>query len=248
MQTGYSKDFAGSVEVFGEFVGADYDTEVCDELAVLHAAKLLPGERELFATKWWDYRALHPTKATALFAHEYRLGFKRAARVYVDIASVDLAHGFKGESIFARPQREITGMWNARMMADRWCVPYRFWINTAIDYTADNGWKRFPRPMHLHSEEIVKVVCEAWLEELSGRLIEPKHPRYHAINYAGLPDQDAFQNWLCGQIAKRSQPQYSLAQYLYRTPMLTERAVAERFPPHIIALAREDARYKFNHT
>jgi hypothetical protein len=74
------------------FYGKDLSVDVCDTLAISKiSSKLLLNELDLFETKWIDYRHLHPTIATYLYAEHYVAGYRRAFSRYFDQARGEVA-------------------------------------------------------------------------------------------------------------------------------------------------------------
>lgn len=150
--------------------------------------KLLVCEPDLYQTKWWDYRLLHPAQATYLFADAYT----EAARAYAQ-RNIDLEYGkvfkpYPGRDLFSKPQlmlrkdgtprkekgkdkytkapakTTIAGMWKARQMSDRHGIPYRFYCDAAIEYTEKGIWHRLPGPQQLYSTKVSEAQAD-WREE-----------------------------------------------------------------------------------
>lgn len=212
-----------------EFFGADLSRERCEALAIEKIdRRLLKEERALKDMRWFDYRWLHPVKATYLFAHHYSNAYRLMSERRFDAERAPYVKGFKGKDIFTVKSPTYLGFWRARQMADRHCIPYDFYTRTAMMWAIETAkWPNAPRPHQLYSGELAEKVVATWDEEMRRAIRLPASPFYRVENYAGHPIQDSFQEWLAAQIKTRANPERALMTYLYYVPML-RLAVAEK--------------------
>jgi hypothetical protein len=186
-------------------------------------------EREsyLFTTKWFDYRHLHPVKATYLFAHRYEECVRAFYSETKDRASADKARAFDTPNVFAN--REIAAVWIARQAMDAIGCRYEFGIRFALKRFNDRGWRMFPRPNQLYSTEFLLDLRDAWQRQCDAVLELPKHPRFNVAAYEGHPDQDAWQAWAVRQI-KRRQHQDRVLSRLFQEELLPVGLASRSFP------------------
>lgn len=210
-----------------EFVGSDRSHEDFEALAAtMIDQKLLKEESALFSTKWWDYRFMHPTKATYLFAHFYKQAIKRALRKRCDVYKAANYKGLKSEELFENAKTTITGMWKARQMADKHGVPYWFWCWKAMEYGEQRDWQWLPKPTQLYSlkphakarpgsPSIVEFILSAWVDRLLERLELSDSEVYKVKNYFRHSYQRQYQKWVFERlIMKRLRPE-TVAHVVY---------------------------------
>ena len=136
------------------FIGCDFPQHELDAATVcLVDSKHLRTEAELFNSKWWDYRLIHPLTATYMFAHEYKKAIKAGLRVRSDLYKAANYKGLKHEDFLQTSKSTITGMWKARQRADKEGVPYDFWCRSAMKFAEQRQWKYLPKPTQLYSDK-----------------------------------------------------------------------------------------------
>lgn len=223
-------------EWFGYFYGHDLGMLHAELLAIQHIPNdLLQKEAGLYRTKWFDYRRMHPTKATYLFAHEFNRAYQ-GFMVATHDQSGRYMRAFKQMDILEA--RERLSVWRLRQLADSLGMRYDFFLNKAFRWHSHDGWflkkldkggRAAPRPAHIGANpELITDVMMAWEEECAARIQFPKDTRYKVENFFGHVDQLDWETYLVGQIKTRRHPQYALhaALYVERT-LRIERAVQE---------------------
>ena len=166
-----------------------FESEEYDALAAASInITLCKKEPELYTSKWWDYRLLHPTQATYLFADAYLEASRKYAQRNIDLEYGKVFKPYPGKDLFAKPQlvytektkkvkqtkgkdtytpapskQTIAGIWKARQMADKLGIPYRFYCDSAIAYTEKGLWHRLPSPSHLYATKV--SAAQEWREE-----------------------------------------------------------------------------------
>lgn len=210
------------------FPGSDWTQEQCDALAVQFVSlNLLQDEAELFTTKFWDYRFLHPVQATQLFAHEYARAKKHAVERRTDIWVGRNMKGIKADCIFELPQRTITGLWKGRQMADRLGIPYDFYCAYAMLFADVARWENLPAatqlygvsvPVHLRQTDfavsMVTYIGRAWISRCETSNGYATHPAYLAENFVGGQEQVAYLNTMTDRIKHSSHPAAVLASIM----------------------------------
>ena len=242
-----------------DFDGKDLDLDACE--ALLHTRwppKEMRAEAALFQSKFWDYRHLHPVHATYLFAHIFTVETRAIIRAHIDntpprtlpsghvldwypLGSGDVFEPAGGK--LQSWQRKVKALIRARQFADRYGMPYSFFIRHALRhyyfgryYLFDDERRTLPGPDMLNGEDCRIAVAEAWIEELGTRIHHATHPRYLVENDCGHHDVKAHQQALCDQIAKRSDPSYALKRFI-GNGLLSPAVAAERFGTEHIAKA-----------
>lgn len=207
--------------LFGEFEGAYIRPEEGDHLALrVIPPALLEGEADLFGSKWFDYRRLHPTQATFLFMHLYRKAYRRVMARREDYRQVELLRGMKVGNPFDPSRKETPAFWKARRLADVAGIPYENFCYLALDYGERSCWEHLPRPGQFEKPELFEAIVAGWQAESGAFIHVPVDPIYLAKHWVGSAIQVSFHDWLMTQISMRAQPEYALQTYLVATPML----------------------------
>lgn len=202
------------------FPGIEWQPDQCDELAIRFIpVQLLKEEAELFQTKHWDYRFLHPVQATQLFAHCFAQARKHAVERRTDIWVGRNMKGIKADNIFELDQRSITGFWKGRQMADRLGIPYDFYCEHVMLFADVARWDNLPTPIqtysttvpkHLQSTDfavsMVTFIGRCWMERCEHSRNYATHEAYLADNYQEGPHQVAYLNSISDAIAHSAFP------------------------------------------
>lgn len=219
-----------------QYFGSDLTIEQCEEIALL---KVRPeyrmDESDLFLTKWFDYRHLHPVKATYLFTHEYR---SRVREMYAKTRDVKKALTVKPiaqDDVFESVV--WASMWRARQAYDRLGVRYGFGLAFTFNRCNDRGWGYFPRPNQLYGEELILDLRDAWKKHCRVILERVQHPRFTTDYYCGHPDQDHYQAWITDQCKVRAMPHMTLATLL-RDKLVLEDVAVTRLGAEVVRKAK----------
>lgn len=226
----------------------------------------LETARSLFATKWWDYRFIHPGYGFFLFADIYAKEVENwRSRFGVNpYATVPQANGpiFREETgrkrklarttvkptepeekrLILAPPAQRTAMWRAMSIADAHGIPYDRFVALGMAHAFDSQWGRLPLPHHLYSTTMVQGILARWEAEQADLIRLPTDPLFSAPAYQGHPWQTAQQRWLMDLIAARPNPVIPLAQYLARERRLVPSLAVQRFGVSVVRDAIERAR------
>lgn len=235
-----------------EYQGHDLDPDSCE--AILHTRwpeKELRLEPELFQTKAFDLRHLHPVAATLLFAHIFTEETRTFIRAHIDdtpprtlpsgrvldwypLGQGNLFDPPSDERKLKAWKRKINALVRARQFADRFGIPYRFLIRRALrhwyfgrNYIFEEH-RTLPGPDMLNGDECRAAIAEAWLEELQARIQYATHPRYLVQNGDGHHDVREHQEFLCDQIAKKINPVPALSKFM-GMGLLSQEVARQRF-------------------
>lgn len=247
-------------EHLGAYLGDDQPDDWLDaQLAYAIAKGDLEDARSLFATKWWDYRYVHPGKCYFLFADLYGKAIEKWRTMF------GYGHGWQltavGHPIYRteydrkgnvqinphkvmRPKATRTGLWRAMCFADHHGVPYDRYITLCFEFCFEHQWTRMPQPAALYGNQMTEWVLERWHKERSDLLRLPTDPRFMADGYTGQPWQNDFQVELLGLIQKRPVPRIPLEHYLTRERYLVPVLAAHHFGVETVRAAVLNARAK----
>jgi hypothetical protein len=228
---------ADGSDLFGSFYGHDFSSEECDRRGLLYIdSKLFRGEPELINKRWFDYRFMHPIKATYLFAFYYRNAYRKFFKQTADIREAKQKGGFRGIDCLTQNKQTAHGFLRARQHADRLGIPYDFYVFEAMRLAISKLWQKPPRPAHLYSDEFSTAIQIAWDEELSVCVRLPIHGFYRTPGAHIFKAQ--FKQWLAGQILARSAPEFMLAYAVERDRMLSWFEAEAIFDPGLVARAK----------
>lgn len=227
------------VELFGEFQGAELTVEECEIKAIQHIErKIYQGhEAKLFSTKWFDYRHLHPTKATYLYAAAYMQAYSSEMQVRFDVVRGKYMLPLKGakDDIFNAKSRDYTALWKGRQAADSLGIPYDFYCRAVMRWAEESGWRYLPRSAQMYSTKVKDMMHDAWLEECKIRTILPSSEFYRADRFEGHPDQIAFRMHLKNTVLSREHPELLLNRLIERDRALDQLSAIEMFGKDLVA-------------
>lgn len=231
--------------------GSEWTNVECDALALRFIPiKLLAEEAELNSTKFWDYRFMHPTQATQLYAQYYSAALKRAVSRRTDLWMGLNMKGLKKACIFELDARSITGFWKGRQMADRIGCPYDFYCEHAMQFADKARMTFLPSssqmytrtvPEHLKGlPSLVEYVVERWVARTSHSTFYATHEAYLADNFQEGPEQIDYLNFLFTKIKGSSMPEGVLATIMDKG-QITRQQVMFAFPQSGESLLRRAA-------
>lgn len=216
------------------------------------SSRLLSKESELSGKCWFDYRFMHPTQRTYLFAHYYDEAYRHMLRLHVDY---EQAEGPNPRSYFpkndplgktqAQLSREkktgvkvsfknTTSIWKARQTADDLCVPYDVFCMSGVKAAVGRIWKRMPSPAQLYSDNILNAIIERWAEIASCKIYAARSDFFELKSWTNHPSQLEHASWLVSQISCRVNPELSLAQYGFVRKMIPSQMLKASFSEDVI--------------
>lgn len=222
--------------ILEEFYGKDLDRKTCVKLAIAKIPrKLLECERDLATKKWADYRHLHPTIATYLFAEHYVIEYRRMYRRIFDVKTGMYRKGFTGKDIFVKDEKtgkggsQCVAFWKGRQAADSLAMPYNLYIHFAMAELIEKSvWKRIPNPKQLYSDKVFVAVGNRWISHLSNITVEPATNLFVLDkNYRRVMED--VQIFLCQVLKMRAKPRYGLAHYMFEREIITEEIALKFF-------------------
>lgn len=244
--------------MLNSYVGSDLDDLECEYIALERISlSVLKEERELYKTAWFDYRSLHPTKRTYLFAHYYEEAFRHMIRLHLDYEQVegDSPRSYlprkdplgKPESLKKKEAktgkassfRNTTCVWKARQRADLLGIPYDAFCMSGMKAAIGRIWQRIPTPAQLYSDSILEQVIDRWEVLLSERVYAASSDFYTLPKWCGHPSQQEHSGWLCRQISSRSRPEFALMEYGFKRPMIHPQDMRSHFSPSVISEAKK---------
>jgi len=219
------------------YFGQDLNHLDCEMLAVARIRpELRAREAELLKTKWFDYRRLHPVKATYLYAARYQEVVQMMYARTKDLEESKEVRAFTPEDVFQCT--ELVGFWRARQELDSVGVRYEFALRFAMNRFQDRGWRFFPRPNQMLGEEFVLDVRDAWKAECKIRLQLAQEPWLKAENFNGARDQMEYQRWLVDQVKTRTTGPHLSVATLLKEGALIPRFAENHFGPDTMKRAR----------
>ena len=222
------------------FFGDVYSQDKLEVLTVAHfGPKLTQPEAELMRLKWFDYRRMHPLKATYYFAHCYSKAYGEFLALAVD-RNMRYARGIKEVDFIE--SREAKSIWKLRQAIDRSGMSYPFFLRFAMNWCFKSLWKRPPRPSQLlHNEELWADAIQAYQESLASSMRFAQDPWYRASMFENHSFQIDYQEFIIAQIKSRKHPYLALNAALYLEDALRFEAAVSEFTETEIKRAIEFA-------
>lgn len=197
-------------------------------------SKLLAEECSLYASKWWDYKPLHPLEATYEYAEQFKLAVKRSIRKRKCIWMGLNYKGLKEDDFLLCSKSVITGLWKGRQMADRHGIPYDFYCSEAIRYSEQRNYTFIPHPNQMYKVRstykkdvsMVTHIVDAWVTANINRLFYAQSKFYSIDAYQRNRHWVEHQLYLVDLINTRSIPKYLIiGDLVYKKRMLDEQTV-----------------------
>lgn len=209
-----------------------------DALAFRHIKKeWLDQERNLFCSKWFDYRYLHFVEATELYAEDYVRVYREVYADHMDSRSSSHVSPIK-EPLFCLPKPKLSGLWRGRQVADAIGMPYGLFISRAMRQTLRYWRNRYmPQPQQLYAARVVEAVIDDWTERQNAVFLYSERPEYRNAAYVGSPPQNDHHEWLFAQAMKRGNPAAAFADLL-KAELLPEAKLAARVDADLLERIR----------
>ncbi|MCL2874799.1 MAG: hypothetical protein FWF12_00595 [Betaproteobacteria bacterium] len=212
----------------GNFYGGNLGFLNYEVLTIGHIPhKDLKCEPDLMASKWFDYRRLHPMQATYYFIKCYNNAYREFYRKAVDADRAPFVRGIKDHD-FLTGKEKLT-FWRLRQNCDRVGLPYDFFLRFAMHRHMRLivcGKKIYaPRPaMFVKNEDLFADAMIAWEDARKASLRVATDPYYQVSNYTGSGDQEAHEAFVIEQIKERPIKHYALhsAMYFYDVVRIEE--------------------------
>ncbi len=192
------------------------------------------GELELYQSKWFDYRHLHPMDATMLFTESYKREYSRIMSTHgrEDYRKASFRTGLKRVPFINLSKANITSLWKARQKADELGVEYGFFIMNMLSIAAKREWGELPRPQHLWQDDLLEIFIDRNEKRKRTRLDGSELDYFKNNNYVGDEVQDAHRTYVMAQISNaRPDKRYLLIfSAVYSLGYLEQQAFLNQFP------------------
>ena len=226
--------------LISNYNGSDLSLEDCDQIAInIHSRskKSLDSEPELFKTKWFEYRHLHPTKATFLYVYFYQQAYRRHFEIIFDKDKANKTLGTRKDPML---EKGAISFWKGRVASDKLGIPYDFYISESIRFLISEAkWKRIPRPSHLYNEVVIEEVNDKWKQKLLHTATMPLICHLSDDNSFSVQTKQEIERWLCERLQTRRNIHFMLSQYVYDKKIVSETTALEFFSPEELRKAKD---------
>lgn len=226
--------------LISKYNGGDSSLEDCDQIAIhIHSKskKCLDIEPELFKTKWFEYRHLHPTKATFLYAHHYQKAYKRHFGIIFDKNRANNVLGTKKDPVL---NKGAISFWKGRVASDKLGIPYDFYISQGMSFLINEvKWKRIPRPSQLYDEAVIEEIDSRWKQKLRHTATMPLICHLSNDNVFCTQTKQEVERWLCERLQTRRNAHLMLSDYIYEKKIVSETIALEFFSSEELQKAKD---------
>jgi len=225
----------------GHFYGGSLGFLHYEVLTIQHIPfKEYENEAELMASKWFDYRRLHPMQATYYFVKCYTEAYQAFYRKAIDAEVAPFVRCIKKRDFLEAKER--LSMWRLRRLCDQLGMRYDFFLNFAMNYhyrmMTNDGKVYPPRPAHLlNNEDLIADAVIAWEEQCQATLQIAADPYYRTSQFVGSRDQLAHEAFVVGLIKQRRVPKYSLHVAMYLRDVVRIEEALRHFDNDVIKAA-----------
>lgn len=205
---------------------------------------MLDLERELYLTKWFDYRFISPMEATQRFADVYIKIYQDIWRQEFDRDAAASKKALASGGLF-HSHREFALLWGARQEADVLGTPYELHIRHAMDIKLRLGWKKPPRPNQLcgikKAEKMVPALQKRWDERMEiMRFTEL--PVYRAENFVAFHAQLDHQAYILDRLATHGNRKLAAGSASIAKRLVGIEQIADRWGVDFAARAVDEGR------
>ena len=179
-----------------KYYGATASNEEMERLVnQKNISRFLVNEDSLFKTKWFDYRNLHPFKATCLY---YRLWLnveKDFMKRYIDhVAAEELSK----KEIIEQKQSVLKSIISGRQYADELGIPYGYFIFYTFDFLLEEtNWQRIPSYNQVYNKGMSSYLLKRWEDyNLDCWLQLAISQEYSRDNFNNTDNQRDYQKYL----------------------------------------------------
>lgn len=178
-------------------------------------------EPALYATKWIEYRWLHPVDATMVYINLWNFQVQEFTRRNYDARDAErmLPEQHDPAKVFDTPH--AASFWLARQCCDRQGIPYWFALNYAHARFVDRHYHHYPRPNQMYGEEFEWDSRDAWQQWCSTQLVYSKVPAVVA--------RAEHAEFVLNQVKARQGPKEGLLGRMLKESILTEDQVRSVF-------------------
>ena len=198
------------------FLGKGTSITECEGLMLTIPKELVAAELPLYATKWFDYKRLHPVQATYYFAHCYSVAYRRAYATTRDYETSKTIKPLRVDDAFK--SSDINALWKARQSCDAIGATYNFYTAHALELTSRYGWKFIPRPNQIYTDAMIDEVAAAWETRCTDIL--------QIVGDTSQYGTEELSEWYMGQIKKRPSPAFT-ASKLIKMGILTVEQITQ---------------------
>lgn len=198
------------------------------------APKFQKHDKDLFATKWFDYRFMSSFDATMLYIDSFKEIGRRIYAREIDFQRAEYIHFPTSQEIMrklvendTKAKSKLTGYWRGRQVADALGMPYPLYIEWAMTFRM-RAWQRvyLPNPQQLYGMYEVEKIQTKWADIQTSRLHIGEHHAYLMQNYRGLEAQDDHHAWIIAQAQLRKEFPEHLARFVLDDLLPVEKARA----------------------
>lgn len=194
----------------GHFIERLSDLQWDYEVARVIPKEWWARERDLYDKKFWDYRRIHPAKATAMFAMSYGVAYRfNYLRGTGDLLNEMEPFKTQSWSPFEETPQRAKAFWKGRVVADEFGMDYLRYCFDAFEIAGDNRLRpRLLLPRDMYASDIALRVGER-AEDVanSGVMYWPSDAMYEIrYNYEGLECQDQWETALVKHIRSKPRP------------------------------------------
>ncbi|HAX2344555.1 TPA: hypothetical protein L3526_004257 [Escherichia coli] len=225
----------------------EWDIAVMDKWTAENIGlSLCKDEVELFNTKWFDYRDMHPLMATCLFTEAYKRQYSNIMRTHgrEHFETAQFTIGLKRLPYQELSTANKTSLWKARQFADQYCCSYDYFISTILSAAASRLWKKLPRPQHLWQPELIEIFEDKLSRRATTRLDDSLVSFKHMGDMQFNPIQQSYFEWILERLStiNGSNRKRAIFSVVWLMGILPERLIASQFPEEL-----EDARQLVDH-
>jgi hypothetical protein len=195
-------------------------------------------DKGLFSTKWFDYRFMTSLQATYTYINAYGPIYQRLYAREFDKKKAEFVKPLTVERVReglqradAKTRRMFVGMWRGRQFADALGMPYPVYIQEAFTFRMRHWQQKYmPQPQHLYSENDLEHIQVAWLGLQNTKIWYSDHHAYIHQNYADIPAQNDYHEWLITQARMRQHSVRILADMANRDHLPADKIRARLAP------------------
>lgn len=206
---------------------------------------LKENDKELFRSKWWDYRFMTPFEATIAYIDAFGQEMRKFYARDIDFEKAQHITVVTGQAVRdgllvndKKAKQSFSSFWRGRQVADALGMPYktyvyeainnrlRYWTDVKIQDKKGRWHTKMPTAAQVYGENNVERVAARW-EELQASMIHyAEHHAFLAQNYEAAPIQNEYFAHLIARARKTMDFTATLVEMIETDHLPVEFAIA----------------------
>lgn len=194
---------SASVRIVASHSDISWDREILLNIPLKHRQ----SEVDLYQTKYWPCRILHPGVATQIFFHDYLIkSLDRAAELYgvncINEDHIAVRPSNKAMVWFNESPNKTLAIWRARQKADENGIPYWFFASKAIKLLSERQISGPTWEAQFCGSHILPDIIKMWNERKRRGVLLPDVQVFELSSHTKtVKSQQDWEDWIVNRVS-----------------------------------------------